>query len=69
MDNELFPEELARIRWRSALLAAPGGSAWLVHVGRLFEFNEKLLGPRHIGLPQELRVALFRAEREKSNGA
>lgn len=58
MENELFPHELERIRWRSFLMAIPGGVEWLVHVSRLYDGREQLIGPRHIGLPDDLRVKM-----------
>ena len=46
--------EEQRIRFRQRLMTLPGGPAWLLHVGRMYEFNEKLLAPDHIGLPKNL---------------
>ena len=59
-DSETFKREALRIRFRRALMALPGGTAWLLHVARLFEFRERLLGPGDFGMPTRLRVLMFR---------
>lgn len=58
---ELFPEELARIRWRALLMSITGGPEWLIHVSGLYDCRERLLGPDHIGLPDDLRKRLHAA--------
>lgn len=57
--TEGFKQEEYRIRFRQALMSLPGGTKWLVHVGQLFGFRERLLGPG-IGLPDELRILLYK---------
>ncbi len=47
-----------RIRFRQDLMSLPGGVAWLLHVSRLFDFRESVLGPGGFGLPHRLRVLL-----------
>ena len=47
--------ELARIRWRQAVLAAPGGVDWLITTGRAVRWKETRLGPG-LGFPEQESV-------------
>jgi len=51
-------EEDRRIQFRQDLLSLPGGQAWLIHVGGLFGWRERLLGPGGFGMPDGLRIAM-----------
>ena len=50
--------EAVRIRWRQTLMSVPGGVAWLLHVSRLYDHQERLIGPHHIGLPDDIRLSM-----------
>ena len=65
VDLDMLQREEVRIRFRQRLMALPGGVAYLLHVARLYDFGERLLGPDSVGLPDGLRTAMFRSEREK----
>ena len=39
-------------------MTIPGGVAWLLRMGRMYEFKERLLCPTHIGLPKELMTEM-----------
>jgi hypothetical protein len=60
VQSEGFRQELVRIRFRQALLSLPGGPAWLVHIGRLFGFHERFFAPGNFGLPNVLRIGMYR---------
>lgn len=57
-DLDALQREEQRIRFRQTLMSLPGGVAWLLHVSRLFDFRESLLGPGGFGVPHPLRVLL-----------
>lgn len=53
-ESESFQRELQRIKFRQTLMSIPGGVQWLVHIGKLFGFSERFLGPGNFGMPQKL---------------
>lgn len=69
MDAEMpqsFKDEEQRIRWRSQLMSCPGGVDWLCHLGRLFGWNESILGPGLVGIPRHLALAMWQRNARRS---
>lgn len=59
VESETFRRELQRIEFRRALMSLPGGVGWLLHVARLFDFVESILGPGGFEMPDGLRIKMF----------